>query len=643
MVAYYGPIEQRAERSLFVPGLCGMHSLDHRCMVPDLDAMLDALAYGRATVRECYECNLLNLGCVHLGTGGQRALYDSPQATVVFYGYLTQPPIPPGAVEADPAAAAHYIHELYLEREEAFLRDLMGAFAFVLWDKRTHTLLLVNDRLGMRPIYLAEHDGVLRFASEVKALLADASFPRRLDRVAASEFFHFRYVLGNRTFFEDIRLLAPASYLRCQDGRWRVVTYWEPSYPEKLSRRSAQWYDQQIYETLRAAVERMVRPGLKYGISLSSGMDSRWIAAILSEIRPDTQAFTFGGPVASRAAIEIASKVALLTGLKHHCLVLSPSFIADHAEKITYISDGMHSFVDSQEFPLSIEMSRHVDVAIGGFMGSGFFGQNPIYHYLRAKDVYSFRRSHSRSFLPPRHVRERVFGSEQYRDLESAADKKLRAAIEEAPASKGLHVTNYEGARQRQRRFTFYAQLLKTPYVDMYHPIADNTVWDLTIQFPPNQLIYKRALRRALAAYYPHLAALPWNKVPGSATVSVSSILIRQVYDRLKRLATSTFGLASNSHHVSDGLDYSDWLRGPLRPFVEETLLSPEANATNLFSPDGLREVVRGHMEGQQDATQFLGLALPFALWTRMFYTPTTPQRPDVLAKLHSNGQAAQN
>jgi asparagine synthase (glutamine-hydrolysing) len=620
-----------------MPGLCGMYSLDHRSPVPNLAPMLDALAYGRATVRERYRGNQATLGCAHLGTGGQRALYDSPRAIVVFYGYLTQPAIPPGVGGAEPAEAAHYIHDQYLEREELLLKDLMGAFAFVLWDKRTQTLLLANDRLGMRPVYFAEHEGVLRFASEVKALLVDSSFPRRLDRVAASEFFHFRYVLGDRTFFEDIRLMAPASYLSCKDGRWRVAAYWEPSYPERLSRRSDQWYDQQIYETLQAAVERMARPNLEYGISLSSGIDSRWIAAILSEIRPDTQAFTFGGTVTSAAEVEVASQVAVLTGLRHHRLALSPGFIAEHAEQITYISDGMHSFVDSQEFPLSIQMSRHVDVAVGGFMGSGFFGQNPIYHYLRAKDVYSFRRKHSRSFLPPHHVRQRVFGTEEYRDLARAADQELRAAIEEAPAAKGFHVTNYEGARQRQRRFTFYAQLLKTPYVDMYHPIADNTVWELTVQFPPSQLVYKRALRRSLATYYPQLAALPWNKVPGSATVSVSSILARQVYDRMKRLATSTSRLARNSQPISNSLDYSSWLRGPLRPFVEETLLSPEANATHLFNPDGLREVVRDHMEGRQDATVFLGLALPFALWTRMFYTPTAPHRPDVVAEVFSH------
>lgn len=624
-----------------MPGLCGTYALNPHSPAPDLDTMLDALTYGRATVTERYHGNQANLGCAHLGTGGQQALYESPQAIVVFYGYLTQPAIPPGAGEADPAAAARHVHDQYLEREDLFLGDLMGAFAFALWDKRTQTLFLANDRLGMRPVYFAEHEGVLRFASEVKALLVDASFPRRLDLVAASEFFHFRYILGDRTFFEDIRLLPPASCLRCRDGRWRIERYWEPTYPDCFPRHRDGWYDQQIYEAVCAAVERMIRPNLRYGISLSSGMDSRWIAAILGEIRPDTQTFTFGGTVTSTAEVDVAGQVAALIGLKHHDLALSPGFIAEHAERMAYISDGMHSFVDSQEFPLTLLISNHVDVAVGGFMGSGFFGQNPIYHYLRAKDVCYVLQQRSRSFLPPRCAMERLFGFERYRDLASAADRELRAVVNEAPATRGCHIIHYEGIRQRQRRFTFCAQLLKTPYVDMYHPIADNTVWELTMQFPSSQLVYKRALRRALGTYYPELATLPWNKIPGSATASVPSILASEISSRVRRLTRGTLGLGRNAQPVPNSLDYSSWLRGPLRPFVEETLLSPEANATELFNPDGLSEVVRDHMEGRQDATLLLGLALPFALWTRMFYTPTTPLKPDIMVESSNHGQSA--
>lgn len=618
-----------------MPGLCGLLSLidESRSPLPELDDMLHVLAYGRATVIEQYQDKQIRTGCAHIGTGGQRSLSESPEATVILFGYLTRPAIPPGSDGPNPKKAACYIHDKYLEQGEAVLKNLMGAFALLIWDKRTKTLILAADRLGMRPLYYVEHKDVLRFSSEIKALLVDSSLPRRLDVIAASEFFHFRYILGDRTFFEDIRLLPPASFLRCQNGKWRIIKYWEPSYPIRLPKHSNEWYDQKIYEILRSSVERMVHPGLSYGISLSSGIDSRWIAAILSDIRPDTKAFTFEGTGSTPAHTAVSAEVASFTGLKQHILKLSPQIIAQHAESMTYISEGMHSFVDSQEFPLVLEMAKYVDIAVGGFMGSGYFGENPIYYCVRKKDVYSLWKKHSLSYLPPRSVMEQVFAVKKYADFENASDNELREAIQAAPAQKGFQVFNYAAIRQRQRRFTFSAQLLKLSYVDIYHPIADNEVWELALQLPPSQLAFKRALRRSFGTHYPHLSVLPWNINQGSMTISVRLLIWRQIYGRTGKYLRKTFRPLKNPPISMNYQEYSNWLRGPLRTFVEETLLSPESNATGLFNPDGLRTLLQNHMDGKQDATIFLGLALPFAIWTRMFYLPTVPLKPKIMAE----------
>jgi asparagine synthase (glutamine-hydrolysing) len=614
-----------------LPGLCGSLSLDYSSPVHEIGSSLRYLSYGRATFKEKYQSEHISFGCAHLGTGGQRALYDSPKVAVAFYGYLTEPVIPPGADKINPSAAAQYIHDQYLEKEERFFIDLMGAFAFVIWDKRSKKLLVVSDRLGLRPIYYVAHEGILYFASEVKALLVETNFPRNLDFAAVSEFFHFRYILGNRTFFENVRLLPPASYLRSFGGVWKLRKYWDPPYPERIPIRSNAWYNHRICETLEAAVKRMIRPDLKYGISLSSGMDSRWIAAILGQLRPDTMAFTFSGAVTSETEVDIASKVAGHVGLEHFRLTLSPDFLADHAERITYISDGMHSFVDSQEFPLILEMSNLIDIAVGGFMGSGFFGENPIHHFVRPQDVFKLRVSRSKAYRPPLATMELLFGVEKYREMKKIAYKGLLDAVAEAPSKRGFQIANFEAIRQRQRRFTFYAQLLKTPYVEMYHPIADNHVWELALQLPPTQLVYKRAFRRALDSYNPHLAALPWNSIPGSATASIFSVLTQQAYSMIKRRISRALGVSTNGLISSNLQDYSTWLRGPLRSFVEASLLTPSANATGLFNPEGLVQVVRDHLENRRDATSFLGLALPFALWTRMFFTPETIQQPDII------------
>ena len=624
-----------------MPGLYGAISNEISSTTPVINAMLKILSYGRAVHSEDYRDDQIQMGCVHLRTGGQHVLYNSPQACVAFFGYLTQPTISP-AVSADGANwAARCIHDRYIECGEKVFLDLEGAYAVVIWDKRNRTLLLGEDRMGLRPIYYAEHHHTFLFASEVKAFLVNPTFPRQLDRVAAACFFHFRYLKGERTFFEDIHLLPPASFIRWRDNKWDIVRYWTPVYPDSFPSHPDSWYDEQIEATLKAAIKRADCKDLRYGISLSSGMDSRWIAALMSDLQPGTHSFTFQGAFTSPAEVEIARRVADLTGLEHHHMDLSPNFIADFAHNITFISDGMQSLVDSQEFPLTLEMSKHVDVAVGGFMGSGFFGHNPIFYFIPAHEVFQFQKQRMRAVLPPRAVLDRFFGKQTYADLENSAFLELQAANKEAPCKLGFQILSYEEINQRQRRFTFSAQLLKTPFVDMVHPIADRQVWDLSLQLPPSQLMYKRAFRRALARYYPQLAALPWNKIPGTATASVPSIFTRQVYNRVSQSIKTKLSLTKHNRARFQYQDYSDWLRGPLRSFIEPILLSEEANASGLFDTDGLYGVVKDHFEGRLDITPFLGIVLPFILWTKMFYLPSIPRQPDLLTTLFLSSQTA--
>jgi hypothetical protein len=144
----------------------------------------------------------------------------------------------------------------------------------------------------------------------------------------------------------------------------------------------------------------------------------------------------------------------------------------------------------------------------------------------------------------------------------------------------------------------------------------------------------ERAYRRAMATHLPELAAIPWTFTLTPPTVSVPAIVLKKAAQLTlgRRLHGTRLGshplIRPRRYYVS----YSSWTRGPLRPFIEETLLSPESNATGLFDPEGLRTAIQDHMDRRVNLTEFLGRALSIALWTRFFYTPTSPIRPDSLA-----------
>src|SRR4051794_22167160 len=129
------------------------------------------------------------------------------------------------ATEGDTETLVH----LYEDHGPAFVERLRGMFAIALWDAPRRRLVLARDRMGVKPLYVAEGDFGLAFASEVKSLIAGGLVQPALDQEAAELFLAHGYVPGPRTLFAGVRKLMPATVLVYEDGS--VVserTYWDP-------------------------------------------------------------------------------------------------------------------------------------------------------------------------------------------------------------------------------------------------------------------------------------------------------------------------------------------------------------------------------------------------------------------------------
>ena len=160
-----------------------------------------------------------------------------------------------------------------------------GQFAIALWDETRETLVLARDRLGVRPLYLCEHEGRLWFASEVKALFAgDRSIPRRLDPVGLAEVFTFWSTVPPQTVFEGITELEPGHLRIVTPSSTTDVAFWSPQYPVDAASAFRGSLDEAMEQT-RAALEnavalRMLRADVPVGCYLSGGLDSSLIAAL---------------------------------------------------------------------------------------------------------------------------------------------------------------------------------------------------------------------------------------------------------------------------------------------------------------------------------------------------------------------------
>src|SRR4051794_322862 len=152
-----------------------------------------------------------------------------------------------------------------------------GMFAFALYERATGRLVLARDRLGIKPLYLAEGPGRIRFASTLPALLAAGDVDTTLDPVALHHYMSWHSVAPPpRTILAGVRKLPPATVRTIEpDGRSSDVRYWDPPATRPEGRPpSAQEWQEQILEALDRAVQRRMVSDVPVGVLLSRGLDS---------------------------------------------------------------------------------------------------------------------------------------------------------------------------------------------------------------------------------------------------------------------------------------------------------------------------------------------------------------------------------
>ena len=168
-----------------------------------------------------------------------------------------------------------------------FLQRLNGMFAFAIWERDSGRLFLARDRLGIKPLYLAEDRNAIRFASSLPALLAGGGVDTRIDPVALHHYMSFHAVVpAPYTLLRGVRKLEPGTWLQVEpDGRTRRERWWEVRFERDAAdagMHEKDWQDA-VLAALRRAVERRLVADVPVGVLLSGGLDSSLIVGLLAE------------------------------------------------------------------------------------------------------------------------------------------------------------------------------------------------------------------------------------------------------------------------------------------------------------------------------------------------------------------------
>ena len=171
----------------------------------------------------------------------------------------------------------------YEDRQEACVEEFNGDFAFAIWDRKNHKLVLARDRMGVRPVFYTMVGKTLIFASEIKALLAVPGVKPEMDLHALDQVFTFWFPLPPRTPFKGIFELPPGHTLTMQDGRLTVRRYWQLQYRDRAdtSPVSEDAAAEQLHDLLVDATRIRLRADVPVGAYLSGGLDSSVTTALI--------------------------------------------------------------------------------------------------------------------------------------------------------------------------------------------------------------------------------------------------------------------------------------------------------------------------------------------------------------------------
>jgi asparagine synthase (glutamine-hydrolysing) len=520
----------------------------------------------------------------------------------------------------------------YEEWGEGLFERLRGMFALAIWDAEQRKLVLAVDRMGIKPLYYAERDGGLVFASELSALRRSGMVGDELETSALAEYFTFGYVPAPATILDGVQKLEPASILTWRPGHAPSIRgYWSlpaggadvPEDPAEL--RAA------VREQLTDAVRCHLESDVPIGVFLSGGMDSSSIVALLSEIATEPiRTFSVGFDVAAVDELGLARLVAERFRSEHHEIRVQADAAAVLPELVRHFGEP---FADASALPtyfVSKAASEHVKVALSGdggdetFLGYTMFRGVELARRLEAVpaparslvrgsierattllpgDRDGLRRVGKRAADSLRGAQEAYFGKSSLPGLAAVGpylSPELRQAVGRAhPFARLGGVLAEEGAKS------------------LDHPLEVYSRAALRFSLPNDMLVKvdRMSMANSLEVRVPFLDHV--------LAEFVSAVPIRERLPgwRLKGLLRDTMAPSLPPEIVSAPkrgfvIPLSAWFRNGLREFVGDVLLDADTADGGLVQRAELERLVKSTDTGFDSGTVLWSL-LMLELWRR--------------------------
>lgn len=507
-----------------------------------------------------------------------------------------------------------------------------GMFAFAIWDERKKRLVLVRDRIGIKPLFYYLDSQKLVFASEVKAILCDKRIKRKVDITALSDYLSLNYILAPHSIVKGVKKLAPSSILIWENGNVSIRNYWNLSekFKEKNSSKSEDYYIERLRNLMHKSVERRLVSDVPLGAFLSGGIDSSGIVATMVDIlHKPVMTFSMGFMEKTYSELNYARFTAQFLGTEHYDKIVSPQ-IENTLSQVVWYND--EPFADSSLIPmffLAKFARERVKVVLSGDGGDENFAGYDTYIADIAARFY-------RRIFGPIHIPLKKFiDALPATDYKVSLDYKLkqffsgveydhkkahywwRVIFSDQEKKRLLKKEHYEKIRDYDPCSIFkryYDEVKGCDFLNssLYVDIKTWLVDDILVK------VDRASMAHSLEARVPYLD----HEVVEFVAKMPSSLKLHRLRKKyiLKKMLTNRIPLdIVNRKKSGFNAPISRWFKVEIKNFVEEILCSKNLKKVDFFDENHVRYILNEHYSGKRDNGLRILSLMNFILWTKEF------------------------
>jgi asparagine synthase (glutamine-hydrolysing) len=622
-------------------GICGVATRRNSRQTVDrvgLSMMTSSLAHRGPDDHGIYQTHKVGLGhcrlsIVDIGGGHQPMANDDESVWIVFNGVIYNQPEIKSQLESRGRryrtnCDTETIIRMYEEAGDGLADALRGMFAFAIYDASSETVLLVRDRLGIKPLYYyVDPEGNLYFGSEIKAILEYGALRARLNSNAIPDYLANRAPSGDETLFQGIKRLPPAHSLKWEEGRISIRRYWKAPFEKTGEEVSDRVFVDEFSDLFEESVQLHLMSDVPVGMFLSGGIDSSAIAATMAGKYPgQIKTFSVGFSESEANELEFARLVATKYRTEHHTVIVRPDEFFDALPSLVYHEDEPIAHPSSVPlYFVSRLAADHVKVVLTGEGSDELLAGYDKYR----KTIYNLRFARGYARLTTRNARAVIHGVIDKLPY-SLKRKLIRTFLCVSPDMESAYFDNFSVfSRDWQRRLLSgqVATARIDPYKQALSAVADSGASTLLDQLLASDLgtyLHELLMKQDQMS----MAASIESRVPFLDHKLVEYACKLPEHLKLNRLTTKFILRRAMQGKLPEPIlrrkkmgfpvPVGKWLAGPFTHLLDEYLLSGRATQRRLFNQTVVSEIVTRHRTGE-DHTERLWMLLNFEMWMRRF------------------------